>query len=310
MNAATIVFAGTPDFATASLRALIAARHVPAVVLTQPDRPAGRGKRMTASSVKRYALSQEIEVWQPATLRDPDIVARIGRLNPDVIIVTAYGLIIPQAILDIPKTGCLNVHASLLPRWRGAAPIQRAILSGDEETGICLMRMDAGLDTGPVYASAATPIVAEETAGELQDRLAEMGGELLVCKLDDILGGRLDPVPQDERAATYAAKIRRDDAAIDWDKDAEAVNRGIRAYNPVPGSYFSLNGENIKCWRAEVVRSRQGHSGKILETGKSGIVVACRSDALRLLELQRPGKNRVTGGEFARQTDLVDKRLS
>lgn len=309
MSAATILFAGTPEFARVSLCALVDANYVPAVVLTQPDRPAGRGKKMSASPVKSYAESQEIAVWQPATLKDPDIVAKIADLDPDIIIVAAYGLILPQAVLDIPKLGCLNVHASLLPRWRGAAPIQQSILNGDAETGICLMQMEAGLDTGPVYASAATPIATDETAGELHDRLAALGGELLVSMLDDILNGNLDALPQDEAAATYAGKIRRQDAAIDWDRDAEDIHRRIRAYNPVPGAYFNLDGESIKCWRAEAVAGMEGHSGKILEAGKSGVVVACRSGALRLLELQRPGRKRVTGAEFAAQMNLVGKRL-
>jgi len=309
MNTAKILFAGTPEFARASLRALVEAGHAPAAVLTQPDRPAGRGRKMTASPVKLYARSQEIEVWQPATLKDPDIVEKICELQPDVIIVAAYGLILPQPVLDVPKFGCVNVHASLLPRWRGAAPIQQAILNGDKETGICLMRMDAGLDTGPVYACAATPIGADETAGELHDRLAEMGGDLLVAKLDDILDGHLDAISQDETAATYAGKIRRQNAAIDWDSSAEEIHRRIRAYNPVPGAHFIFNGESIKCWRAEVVDDPGGHSGKILEAGRSGIVVACHSGAVRLLELQRPGKKRVTGAELAGQLKLVDKRL-
>lgn len=310
MNAKTILFAGTPEFARASLCALVEAHHAPAVVLTQPDRPAGRGKKMTASVVKLYARSQNIEVWQPATLTRLATVAKIIELDPDIIVVAAYGLMLPRRVLDIPKFGCLNVHASLLPRWRGAAPIQQSILSGDAQTGVCLMRMEAGLDTGPVYVSAATPIGADETAGELHDRLAIMGGTLLVDTLDDILSGQLDALPQDETAATYARKISRQDAAIHWDTDAGAVHRQIRAYNPVPGAYFALDGESIKCWRAEIVKGMHGKSGKILEAGKSGIVVACRSDALRLLEVQRPGKKRVTGAELALQLDLVDKRLS
>jgi methionyl-tRNA formyltransferase len=309
MSAATILFAGTPEFARASLRALVDAGYIPAVVLTQPDRPAGRGKKMTASPVKVYAEAQDIDVWQPATLKDPDVVAKLAQLDPDIIIVAAYGLILPQAVLDIPKHGCLNVHASLLPRWRGAAPIQQSILNGDAETGVCLMQMEAGLDTGPVYASVSTPIAADETAGELQDRLAASGGELLVDKLDAILGGNLDAVQQDEAAATYAGKIRRQDAAIDWDGDAEDIHRRIRAYNPVPGAYFDLDGESVKCWKAEVAEGYEGHSGKILEAGKAGVVVACRSGALRLIELQRPGKKRVTSAEFAAQLNLADKRL-
>jgi methionyl-tRNA formyltransferase len=310
MSAEKILFAGTPEFARVLLCALVEANRAPALVLTQPDRPAGRGKKLTASPVKQYAVSQDIEVWQPATLKDPDVVAKLRGIEPDIIIVAAYGLILPQAVLDIPKLGCLNVHASLLPRWRGAAPIQQSILSGDEETGICLMRMEAGLDTGPVYASVTTPIGADDTAGALHDRLAELGGRLLVDRLDEILGGHLDAVPQVEAAATYAGKIRREDAAIDWNRDARQIQRCIRAYNPVPGTYFDLGGESIKCWKAEVVPGGSGQSGKIVAAGKAGVDVACGSGVLRLLEVQRPGRKRVTGAELAAQVNLADKRLS
>ena len=305
MSAATILFAGTPDFARASLRALVEAGIRPAVVLTQPDRPAGRGKKLTASPVKIYAESEQIEVWQPTTLKDPEVIARIESLQPDIMIVAAYGLILPQVVLDIPRRGCLNVHASLLPRWRGAAPIQQAILNGDAESGICLMQMEAGLDTGPVYACATTAITADDNAGDLHDRLATMGGELLLDRLQDILEGNLPATEQDDSTATYAAKIRRQDAAIDWDRTAEAVSRQIGAYNPVPGAYFNLDDEDVKCWRAELAPGIDGAAGTILEAGKSGIVMGCRSGALRLLELQRPGKKRVSGAEFVSQKNIA-----
>lgn len=309
MSAATILFAGTPEFAQASLRALVESNNKPAVVLTQPDRPSGRGKKITASAVKSYAESQQIDVWQPVTLKDAEIVRKIALLNPDVIIVAAYGLILPQAVLDIPQFGCVNVHASLLPRWRGAAPIQQSILHGDAETGICLMQMEAGLDTGPVFACADTPIASDDTAGDLHDRLATMGGELLTSRLRDILDGTLKSQPQDESKATYAKKIRRQDAMIDWNTEAENIHRQIRAYNPVPGAYFELDDETIKCWQAEIETEVDGHAGIILRADKKGVVVACRSGALRLMELQRPGKKRVTGAEFAAQKNLVGKRL-
>lgn len=309
MSAATLLFAGTPEFARVSLHALVESNDKPAIVLTQPDRPSGRGKKLTASPVKTYAESQGIEIWQPATLQDPAVVEQIAAVNPDLIVVAAYGLILPQAVLDIPQLGCLNVHASLLPRWRGAAPIQQSILNGDEETGVCLMQMEAGLDTGAVFASAATAIGESETAGELHDRLATMGGELLVTKLQDILSGKLEAAPQDDEITTYAGKIRRQDAAIDWDTDAVDIHRRIRAYNPVPGAWFDLDGDSIKCWQAEVAERLSGHSGKILEAGKTGVVVACRTGAIRLLELQRPGRKRVTSAEFSAQVNLVGKRL-
>lgn len=309
MTAARIVFAGTPDFAFASLRALVEAGLEPVTVMTQPDRPAGRGKKLTASPVKKYALQHDIPVWQPVTLKDPDAVDRLASLEPDLLVVAAYGLILPQAILDVPSRGCLNVHASLLPRWRGAAPIQRAILAGDNETGVCLMQMEAGLDTGPVFARAATAIDDNECAGDLHDRLALMGGVLLVDKLPDILDGKVTPVPQDNDAATYAGKLNKQEAGIDWRDAAAEIVLKIRAYNPVPGAWFELGDERIKCWRASVVDNVEGPAGVVLQAGKDGVDITCGSGALRLLELQRPGRKRVSAGEFAAQLDLSGKRL-
>ncbi len=309
MNALKLLFAGTPDFALASLRALVSAGLVPAAVLTQPDRPAGRGKKLTASPVKKFALEAEIPLLQPQTLKDPEIVSEITATQPDIIIVAAYGLILPQAVLDIPVHGCLNVHASLLPRWRGAAPIQQAILEGDSETGISLMQMEAGLDSGPVFATSATAIGAAETAGELHDRLALLGGELLVEKLAEILAGTLDSAPQDDSLATYAGKIKTADAAIIWSHSASKILRKIRAYNPVPGAFFDLDGARIKCWRAELHDGIEGPEGTIQAAGNEGIDVACGEGGLRLLELQRPGGRRITAAEFAAQTELQGKRL-
>ena len=309
MSAAKLLFAGTPDFALASLMALVESGHVPRAVLTQPDRPAGRGKKLKASPVKEFALSEHIPVWQPASLKDPQVVADIAALEPDVIVVAAYGLLLPQAVLDIPKQGCLNVHASLLPRWRGAAPIQQAILNGDEKTGVCLMQMEIGLDTGPVYASAATNIDADESAGDLHDRLAWMGGELLNQHLDDIVAGRLDAVPQDESLATYAGKIRKKDATIDWNRSALAIHRLVRAYNPVPGASFGFGEERIKCWRAQMVDGIQGSPGLVVSADKDGIDVACGDGGLRLLEVQRPGRRKISAAEFAGQSDLSGERL-
>ena len=235
-----LVFAGTPDFALASLRALVDAGHVPVAVVTQPDRPAGRGKKLTASPVKRYALEQGIAVQQPATLRDEQAVADLVALQPDLLVVAAYGLILPQNVLDIPTHGCVNVHASALPRWRGAAPIQAAILAGDTTTGISLMAMTAGLDCGPVFHIAEVTIGADETAGELHDRLAALGGETLVANLGRILAGELPATEQDEALATYAPKIAKDDARIDWSLPADEVARRVRAYNPFPGAFCFL----------------------------------------------------------------------
>ena len=310
MSDTRVLFAGTPDFALASLQALTGAGIVPVAVLTQPDRPAGRGKRITASPVKQFALERGIDVLQPATLRDPGAVERLAAFDPDVLVVAAYGLILPQAVLDVPAKGCLNVHASLLPRWRGAAPIQAAILAGDPETGVSLMAMTAGLDCGPVYVEEAVAIGPEETAGELHDRLAALGGELLVRHFDAIVSGALEAVDQDDSAATYAGKISKQDARLDWQRPAEELQRRVRAYNPVPGAFFLLDDMPVKCWRAAVVGGADGSTaGEVLSAGRDGIVVACGQDALRLDSLQRPGKRPVTASEFAAAVAMAGRRL-
>ena len=309
MTDARVLFAGTPEFALASLQALTESGIKPRAVLTQPDRPAGRGKRLTASPVKQYAREQGIEVLQPPTLKDPDAVTEIAAFKPDILVVAAYGLILPQSVLDIPANGCLNVHASLLPRWRGAAPIQAAILAGDAETGVSLMAMTAGLDCGPVYVEEALAIGEEETAGELHDRLADLGGRLLVRHFEAILGGALDASEQDESRATYAGKISRQDAKLDWQQPAVELHRRVRAYNPVPGAFFLLDDTPIKCWRAGVFEGATGPPGEVLSSGRDGIVIACGRDALRLDTLQRPGKRPVTAGEFAGSVAMAGRRL-
>ncbi|MDX1480798.1 MAG: methionyl-tRNA formyltransferase [Woeseiaceae bacterium] len=305
-----VVFAGTPEFALASLTALVDAGVRPLAVLTQPDRPAGRGKQLTASPVKQFAVSRDIDVLQPASLRDPAAAGRIGALAPDILIVAAYGLLLPQEILDLPARGCVNVHASLLPRWRGAAPIQAAILSGDTHTGVCLMQMEAGLDSGPVYASRRVAIAPEATAGELHDVLAALGGELLVEHLPGIVSGDLRPGPQDESAATYAPKIDKRDAVIDWRMPAIDIDRRVRAYNPVPGANFGFRGERIKCWRGAPSAGESAPPGTVLEAGPAGIVVACGDGHLSMTELQRPGRQRVDAGQFAGQFALAGQRLA
>jgi len=305
-----ILFAGTPEFALASLQAIVNAGVMPITVLTQPDRPAGRGKRINASPVKHYAQEKGIAVLQPTTLRDDDVIEQLRDLRPDLLVVAAYGLLLPQALLDIPKIGCLNVHASLLPRWRGAAPIQAAILAGDETTGVCLMEMTAGLDCGPVYVSESVCIGEQETAGELHDRLAVLGGELLARHLGDVLAQKLDAIVQNEAGVTYAGKIRTKDAAIDWRQPAEKMQRLVRAYNPVPGAYFELDGTRIKCWKAESVAATDAPPGTVTVAGSAGIIVSCAEGALRLLSLQRPGKRPVSAREFSAQFDLVGRCLS
>lgn len=308
--AARILFAGTPAFARVSLAALVAAGIRPVAVYTQPDRPAGRGRVLTMSPVKQFALAAALDVRQPRTLQDAEVETACRELAPDLLIVAAYGLLLPPAVLDIPRLGCLNVHASVLPRWRGAAPIQAAILAGDATSGISLMAMEAGLDTGPVYATAEIPIGARETSGELHDRLARLGAELLLDRLDDLLHGRLKALAQDSRRATYAGKIRRDDARLDWERPAVELERWIRAYDPVPGAWFEAFGERIKCWRASVLeRARPAAPGSVLTADRAGVSIACGAGALRIESLQRPGKGRMSGGEWSAQQRLSGVRF-
>lgn len=309
MTSKKIIFAGTPDFAVASLKALVEAGHTPCAVLTQPDRPAGRGKKLAASPVKRFAVEQDIPVLQPLSLRDADVVAELKALQPDVMIVAAYGLILPQAVLDIPRVGCLNVHASLLPRWRGAAPIQAVILAGDQRSGVCLMAMEAGLDTGAVFACDEFDIGEQETAGELHDRLANAGGALLVRHLEAIVDGSLTATPQQDELATYAPKIRSADAELDWRQPADELERKVRAYNPVPGAWFMLGEERVKCWQARCAEGGQAPPGSVLAAGADGIDVACGDGVLRLETIQRPGKRSVTSADFANQIDLTGRQL-
>jgi methionyl-tRNA formyltransferase len=309
LNNPRVIFAGTPEFALASLRALLKSGIVPVAVLTQPDRPAGRGKQLKASPVKEFALQHGIDVLQPESLRGDDIVAELTALQADIMIVAAYGLLLPQAVLDIPKAGCLNVHASLLPRWRGAAPIQAAILDADEDTGVCLMSMTAGLDCGPVFISETLQIGVDENAGELHDRLAAAGGKLLVEHLADIIDRRISAAEQNEAAATYARKIKTSDASIDWQRPATELARLVRAFNPVPGAYFMLDSERIKCWQAAETDADDSPAGTIMAAGPDGVVVACGQGALRLIQLQRPGKRPVSAAQFVSNIDIVGRQL-
>ena len=314
MTEPRIIFAGTPDFALASLKALVESGRVPVAVLTQPDRPAGRGKKLTASPVKHYALENDIPVLQPVSLRDEQAAAELEVLRPDVLIVAAYGLILPQNALDIPTHGCLNVHASALPRWRGAAPIQAAILAGDETTGISLMAMTAGLDCGPVFLIEEIEIGDGETAEELHDRLATLGGRVLVDHLDDILSGVMSATEQDESLASYAPKIVTGDARIDWSLSADELVRRVRAYNPFPGAFCYVGARlagdplRLKVWRATAIDG-DGEPGVVLQCNRDAIVVACGDGALRLTELQLAGKRRVSAEAFVGQLDLSDQRL-
>ncbi|MDO9273026.1 MAG: methionyl-tRNA formyltransferase [Rugosibacter sp.] len=297
-----VIFAGTPDFAAQALAAILAAGHDVPLVLTQPDRPAGRGMKLQPSAVKQLALAHNLPVFQPERLKDPTTHEPIHAAQADVMVVAAYGLILPQAVLDMPRYGCLNIHASLLPRWRGAAPIQRAIEAGDIETGVTIMQMDAGLDTGAMLLAEPLKVGAAETAGELHDRLAALGARLIVTAL--ALRDALTPVAQPTTGTTYAAKISKAEAQLDWAEPADVLARKIRAFNPFPGATLTLAGEPVKIWRAEAVTG-SGNPGQILAADTEGIVIATSHGALRLTELQKPGGRRVTSAEFLRGKPLV-----
>ena len=299
-----VLFAGTPHFAASCLQALLESRHLVVGVLTQPDRPAGRGLSPAQSAVKRMATARIIDVAQPASLSDPGLWDSLKRQRPDAIVVVAYGVILPQALLDIPRFGGINVHASLLPRWRGAAPIQRALLAADPNTGVSIMQMDAGLDTGPVLMQEAIPIAETDTAGELQDRLASLGARLLVRVLDGIELGGLDPMPQSSEGITYAAKITRRECRLDWRDGAAAVCRRIRAFNPSPGASARARGIELKIWACRVAVA-EGVPGTVLEAGPGGLLVACGEGAVLITELQRSGGKRLAAAEFLRGLPLA-----
>ena len=304
-----IIFAGTPEFAAVALKALHEAGFQIPLVLTQPDRPAGRGMQLQASAVKQYAMAHDIPVAQPISLRldgkHPEVAEEAHALlkaTPcDVMVVAAYGLILPKSVLDIPKHGCINIHASLLPRWRGAAPIHRAIEVGDAETGITIMQMNEGLDTGPMLMRQSLPIAANDTTGTLHDKLAALGGSMIVGCLRKIEQGQAPAaVPQPETGITYAAKITKDEALLDCTQPAQMLARKVRAFNPFPGAAASFNGFSLKIWQAEAIAAPMGYpAGKVLAANaQHGVVVACGEGALQLNELQKPGGKRLQAAEF------------
>lgn len=314
-NSLRVVFAGTPEFSATALAALQRAGHQVVLVLTQPDRPAGRGMKMQASAVKQWALAEGIAVAQPRSLRldgkypDDAAAARQTLLGAqaDVMVVAAYGLILPQWVLDLPWLGCLNIHASLLPRWRGAAPIHRAIEAGDLQTGITIMQMDAGLDTGAMLLTGEVSIAATDTTATLHERLALLGGTLIVEAL--AAAGPLPATPQPTAGVTYAYKIEKAEALIDWTQDAAQIERRLRAFDPFPGGLATLDGEAVKCWRAEVVEVVEGGClgtpGEVLSSDSAGLVVACGTQALRLTELQRAGGKRVSAAAFLQARAII-----
>ena len=291
-----LIFAGTPEFAACALAALLHAGHEIALVLTQPDRPAGRGLKLVHSAVKALALNHGLDVYQPVNLKAEETRTRLHALGADAMVVAAYGLILPEAVLAIPRLGAINIHASLLPRWRGAAPIQRAILAGDARTGISIMQMDRGLDTGPILGVESVAIAAEDDSSSLHDKLAQTGARLILTVLAQLARGEL--VAQAQAAdATYAAKITKAEAEIDWGEPAQIIERKIRAFNPQPGASSTIRGVTLKIWRA-VVSTQEGAPGAILEAGTKGIVVACGAGALCVHELQRAGGRKLTAAQF------------
>ena len=283
-----IVFAGTPEFAAQHLQALLDAGRQIVAVYTQPDRPAGRGQKLMPSPVKQLALQHGIAVYQPQTLRDPAAQAELAALAPDLMVVVAYGLILPQVVLDTPRLGCINSHASLLPRWRGAAPIQRAIEAGDASSGVTVMQMEAGLDTGPMLLKVTTTITAEDTGGSLHDRLATLGSQAVVEAVTKLAAGELRGEVQDDSLATYAHKLNKDEARLDWSRPAVELERLVRAINPWPICHSTLNGETLKIHAAQLGEG-QGAPGSVLAADRSGLTVACGEGALRLTRLQLPG---------------------
>ncbi|MBI6895523.1 methionyl-tRNA formyltransferase [Pseudomonas putida] len=296
-----IVFAGTPEFAAEHLKALLDSPYEIVAVYTQPDRPAGRGQKLMPSAVKALAVAHDIPVYQPQTLRNAEAQAELAALKPDLMVVVAYGLILPQVVLDIPRLGCINSHASLLPRWRGAAPIQRAVEAGDAESGVTVMRMEAGLDTGPMLLKVVTPISAEDTGGTLHDRLATMGPGAVVQAIAGLADGSLQGEVQDDALATYAHKLNKDEARIDWSRPAVELERLIRAFNPWPVCHSTLDGESVKVLAANLSTGK-GTPGEILSASKDGLVVACGDGALSLTRLQLPG------GKALAFSDLFNSR--
>ena len=289
-----LIFAGTPAFAAEALAAIIAAGHEVALVSTQPDRPAGRGMALQPSAVKQVAMAHGIEVFQPQSLKDADAQSKVAEVGAAVMVVAAYGLILPQAVLDMPRFGCLNIHASLLPRWRGAAPIQRALLAGDAETGVCIMQMEAGLDTGPVLLREAFPIAADDTTSSLHDRLATLGARLIVEALAAL------PLPAETQPAegvTYAHKIEKAEALIDWRRSADELDRHIRAFYPFPGAQARFAGQTVKLWQASPLEVN-GEFGRILVVDRKQVVVACGGGALAITEMQKAGGKRLPVQQF------------
>ncbi|HDM8223508.1 TPA: methionyl-tRNA formyltransferase [Vibrio campbellii] len=300
-----IVFAGTPDFAARHLAALLSSEHEVIAVYTQPDRPAGRGKKLTASPVKTIALEHDIPVYQPENFKSDEAKQELADLNADIMVVVAYGLLLPQVVLDTPKLGCINVHGSILPRWRGAAPIQRSIWAGDAETGVTIMQMDIGLDTGDMLKIATLPIEASDTSASMYEKLAGLGPDALIDCLADIATGRAEPVKQDDELANYAKKLSKEEARINWNDDAAHIERCVRAFNPWPMSHFEAAENSIKVWQSRVAEQNSDKpAGTIVQADKTGIYVATGNGTLVLEQLQVPGKKAMS------VQDILNSRAS
>ncbi|WP_045386069.1 methionyl-tRNA formyltransferase [Vibrio rotiferianus] len=300
-----IVFAGTPDFAARHLAALLSSEHEVIAVYTQPDRPAGRGKKLTASPVKTIALEHDIPVYQPENFKSDEAKQELADLNADIMVVVAYGLLLPQVVLDTPKLGCINVHGSILPRWRGAAPIQRSIWAGDAETGVTIMQMDIGLDTGDMLKIATLPIEASDTSASMYEKLAGLGPDALIDCLADIAAGKAEPVKQDDELANYAKKLSKEEARIDWNDDAAHIERCVRAFNPWPMSHFEAAENSIKVWQSRVEEQTSDKpAGTIVQADKTGIYVATGNGTLVLEQLQVPGKKAMS------VQDILNSRAS
>jgi methionyl-tRNA formyltransferase len=305
-----IIYAGTPEFAVPALEALLESNHQVVAVYTQPDRPAGRGRKLQPGPVKTCALRHGITLMQPESFSNQTEIEQLASFQADLMVVVAYGLLLPITVLNTPRLGCLNIHASLLPKWRGAAPIHRAIEAGDESTGITIMQMDKGLDTGDMLASVSLPIETDWNSADLHDQLKVIGADLLVKTLESLEFGGLVALPQDSAVATYASKLRKQEAKIDWDQNAETINRQVRAFNPWPVSFTSIKGENLRVWGARVDhRHSHGCPGEVIEHNQEGLFVSCRASVLKIIELQFAGKNRCSAAEVSKARNLSGQRF-
>ncbi|MBP2195399.1 methionyl-tRNA formyltransferase [Pantoea cypripedii] len=293
-----IIFAGTPDFAARHLDALLASEHQVVGVFTQPDRPAGRGNKLTPSPVKVLAQAHDVPVFQPKSLKPAENQHLVADLQADVMVVVAYGLILPKAVLDMPRLGCINVHGSLLPRWRGAAPIQRSLWAGDAETGVTIMQMDVGLDTGDMLYKLACPITEHDTSATLYDKLAQLGPEVMLKTLAQLANGSIQPEKQDEALVSYAEKLSKEEARLDWTLSAAQLERCIRAFNPWPMSYFMVDDQPVKVWQASVLPHQAKQPGEILHADKQGIQIATADGVLNLLSLQPAGKKAMSAQDL------------